>query len=245
MLSIPGEERYGAVAMTPQKFKDETLRTLADTTEAIARRQATVELFEDIHWADPTTLEVIDLLIHRVRNLPLLVVVTHRPEFSSRWSHYGHVATLTLTKLTRPQGSVMVSRLAGGKALPADLLEQILDKTDGVPLFVEELTKSILESGNLRDAGDRWEYAGRAGTLAIPLTLRDSLMARLDRFAPVKEIAQIGAAIGREFSYELTAAVAPHSKTALDQALAQLTESGLAFQQARQSAFKWLTFLLG
>ncbi len=231
MLSIPHEERYGAVAMTPQKFKDETLRALIDTTEAIARRQPTVELFEDIHWADPTTLEVIDLLIHRVRNIPLLVVLTYRPEFSSRWSHYGHVAALTLTKLTRSQGSAMVSRLAGGKPLPADLLDQILDKTDGVPLFVEELTKSILESADLRDAGDRWEYAGRAGTLAIPLTLRDSLMARLDRFTPVKEIAQIGAAIGREFSYELTAAVAPHSKTALDQALAQLTESGLAFQQ--------------
>ena len=231
MLSIPCEERYGAVAMTPQKFKDETLRALIDTTEAIARRQPTVELFEDIQWADPTTLEVLDLLIHRVRNISLLVVVTHRPEFSSRWSHYGHVTALTLAKLTRPQTAAMVSRLAGGKALPADLLDQILGKTDGVPLFVEELTKSILESADLRDAGDRWEYAGRAGSLAIPLTLRDSLMARLDRFAPVKEIAQIGAAIGREFSYELIAAVAPHAKPALDQALAQLVESGLAFQQ--------------
>jgi hypothetical protein len=200
MLSLPCEERYGAVTMTPQKFKDETLRALVDKTEAIARRRPTVELFEDIHWADPTTLEVMDLLIHRVRNLPLLVVVTHRPEFSSRWSHYGHVTALTLAKLTRSQGSAMVSRLTSGKALPADLLDQILDKTDGVPLFVEELTKSILESADLRDTGDRWEYAGHAGSLAIPLSLRDSLMARLDRFAPVKEIAQIGAVIGREFS---------------------------------------------
>jgi class 3 adenylate cyclase len=216
MLSIPYEERYGAVAMTPQKFKDETLRALADTIEAVARLQPTVELFEDLHWADPTTLEVIDLLVHRVRNLPLLVVITHRPEFSSRWAHYGHVAALTLTKLTRPQAAAMVSRLGGGKALPADLLDQILDKTDGVPLFVEELTRSILESGDLTDAGDRWEYAGHAGSLAIPLTLRDSLMARLDRFTPVKEIAQIGAAIGREFSYELIAAVAPQSGAALD-----------------------------
>jgi class 3 adenylate cyclase len=231
MLSIPCEERYGAVAMTPQKFKDETLRALVDTTEAIARRQPTVMLFEDGHWADPTTLEVINLLIHRVGNLPLLVVVTHRPEFASRWSHYGHVAALTLTKLTRPQSSAMVSRLAGGKALPADLLDQILDKTDGVPLFVEELTKSILESAEVRDAGDRWEYAGQRSTLAIPLTLRDSLMARLDRFTPVKEIAQIGAAIGREFSWELIAAVAPHSLPELDQALTQLVASGLAFQQ--------------
>jgi class 3 adenylate cyclase len=231
MLSIPSEERYGAVAMTPQKFKDETLRALVDTTEAIARRQPTVELFENAHWADPTTLEVMDLLVHRVRNVPLLVVITRRPEFSLHWSHYGHVAALTLTKLTRSQGGAMVSRLAGGKPLPADLLERILDKADGVPLFVEELTKSILESGDLRDAGDRWEYAARAGTLAIPLTLRDALMARLDRFAPVKEIAQIGAAIGREFSWELIAAVAPHARLELDRALAQLTASGLAFQQ--------------
>jgi class 3 adenylate cyclase/predicted ATPase len=231
MLSIPCEERYGALAMTPQKFKDETLRALADTTEAIARRQPTAMLFEDVHWADPTTLEVLNLLIHRVRNLPLLIVITHRPEFSSRWSHYGHVAALTLTKLTRPQSSAMVARLAGGKALPADLLDQILGKTDGVPLFVEELTRSILESSDLKEAGDRWEYAGRAGSLAIPATLRDSLMARLDRFTPVKEVAQIGAAIGREFSYELVADVAQHSKPELDQALAQLTQSGLAFQQ--------------
>jgi predicted ATPase len=229
MLSLPVEERYDAVAMTPQKFKDETLRALADTTEAIARRQSTVMLFEDLHWADPTTLEVIDLLIHRVRNIRLLIVLTHRPEFSSRWSHYGHVTALTLAKLTRPQSAAMVSRLAGGKALPEDLFDQILSKTDGVPLFVEELTRSILESANLREAGGRWEYAG--GTLAIPLTLRDSLMARLDRFAPVKAVAQIGAAIGREFSYELIAPVAPHSRPALDQALAQLVESGLAFQQ--------------
>jgi tetratricopeptide (TPR) repeat protein len=231
MLSIPCEERYGAVVMTPQKFKDETFRALVDTTEAIARLQPTIMLFEDAHWADPTTLEVMDLLIHRVRNLPLLVLVTHRPEFSSCLSRYGHVTALTLNKLTRPQSSAMVSRLAGGKTLPADLLEQILGKTDGVPLFVEELTKSILESGDLKEAGDHWEYAGRVGSLAIPVTLRDSLMARLDRFTPVKEIAQIGAAIGREFSYELIAAVAPHPKPALDQALAQLTASGLAFQQ--------------
>jgi class 3 adenylate cyclase/predicted ATPase len=231
ILSIPCEERYGAVAMTPQKFKEETLRTLVDTTAAIARGQPTVMLFEDIHWADPTTLEVIDLLIHRVRSLPLLVVITHRPEFASRWSHYGHVEAVTLTKLTWQQSSAMVSRLSGGKALPADLLEQILGKTDGVPLFVEELTKSILESADLRDAGDRWEYAERARTLAIPLTLRDSLMARLDRFAPMKEVAQIGAAIGREFSWELIAAVAPHSEPELDHALAQLVESGLAFQE--------------
>ena len=208
MLSISGQERYGSVAMTPQKFKDETLRALTATVEAAARHQPTVMLFEDAHWADPTTLEVMDLLIHRVRNVPLLIVITHRPEFPQRWSHHGHVRVLGLSKLTRAQAAAMVSRLVGGKRLPPDLLDEIIAKTDGVPLFVEELTKSVLESGQLSEAGERWEYAGRARTLAIPLTLRDSLMARLDRYAPVKEIAQIGAAIGREFSYELIAAVA-------------------------------------
>ena len=188
-------------------------------------------LFEDAHWADPTTLEVLDLLIDRVKTVPLLVVLTHRPEFQSRWSEQGHVGALNLSKLTRAQSAAMVSALAGGKALPAALLEQILTRTDGVPLFVEELTKSILESGELKEAGDHYEYAGSARAVTIPATLRDSLMARLDRFMPVKEIAQIGAAIGREFSYELIAAVAPMPQAQLDDALAQLSESGLAFRR--------------
>jgi predicted ATPase len=193
-------------------------------------------LFEDAQWADPTTLEAMDLLIHRLPNIPLLVVVTHRPDFLARWPRHDCVTSLTLTKLTRPESSAMVARLTGDKALPADLLEQIIAKTDGVPLFVEELIKSILESADLKDAGDRWEYAGHADRLAIPLTLRDLLLARLDRVTPVKEIAQIGAAIGREFGYELIAAVAPHAKPELDEALAQLTDSGLALQQGTPPA---------
>ena len=231
ILSIPSEARYGVLPMTPQKHKDETLRTLIDLTEVAARQQPSVMLFEDVHWADPTTLEVLDLLIDRVKAVPLLVVLTHRPEFQSRWSEQGHVGALNLSKLTRAQGSAIVSALAGGKALPAVLLEQILTRTDGVPLFVEELTKSILESGELKDAGDHYEYGGPAHLVTIPATLRDSLMARLDRFMPVKEIAQIGAAIGRAFSYELIAAVAPMSQVQLEDALAQLTESGLAFRR--------------
>ena len=217
--------------MTPQKHKDETLRTLVDLIEAAARQQPSVMLFEDAHWADPTTLEVLDLLIDRVKTVPLLVVLTHRPEFQSRWSGQGHVGALNLSKLTRTQSAAMVSALAGGKALPAALLEQILTRTDGVPLFVEELTKSILESGELKEAGDHYEYGGSARAVTIPATLRDSLMARLDRFMPVKEIAQIGAAIGREFSYELIAAVAPMPQAQLDDALARLSESGLAFRR--------------
>jgi class 3 adenylate cyclase/DNA-binding winged helix-turn-helix (wHTH) protein/tetratricopeptide (TPR) repeat protein len=231
ILSIPCERRYGALPMTPQKHKDETLRTLVDLTEAAARQQPNVTLFEDAHWADPTTLEVLDLLIDRVRTVPMLVVLTHRPEFQSRWSQQGHVGALNLSKLTRVQSATMVSTLAGGKALPGVLREQILTRTDGVPLFVEELTKSILESSELTEVGDHYEYAGSARAVTIPATLRDSLMARLDRIMPVKEIAQVGAAIGREFSYELIAAVAPMPEAPLDDALARLTESGLAFRR--------------
>ncbi len=193
--------------------------------------QPSVLLFEDAHWADPTTLEVLDLLIDRVKTMPLLVVLTHRPEFQSRWSGHGHVGALNLSKLTRTQSAAMVAALAGGKALPGPLLEQILTRTDGVPLFVEELTKAVLESGELKDAGDHYEYAGSARSVTIPATLRDSLMARLDRFMPVREIAQIGAAIGREFSYEMIEAVAPMPQAQLDEALARLCESGLAFRR--------------
>jgi class 3 adenylate cyclase/tetratricopeptide (TPR) repeat protein len=229
ILSIPCEERYGAPSMTPQKHKDETLRTLVDVTEVAARRQSSVMLFEDAHWADPTTLEVLDLLIDRVRVVPLLVVLTHRPEFQSRWSDQGHVGALNLSKLTRAESAAMVSALAGGKALSETLLDQILTRTDGVPLFVEELTKSLLETGKLKEAGDR--YGGPVRPITIPPTLQDALMARLDRFMPVKEIAQIGAAIGREFSYELIAEVAPMPEARLDDALAQLGASGLAFRR--------------
>ena len=231
MLSIPCEERYGPLAMTPQKHKDETLRTLVDLTEAAARKQPTVMLFEDAHWADPTSLEVMDLLIDRVRTIPLLIVLTHRPEFQPKWGSHGHVTALNLSKLTRAQSGSIVSKLTNGKTLPAELLEQILNKTDGVPLYVEELTKAILESDELKDAGDHYDYVGASRSVTIPATLRDSLMARLDRSPAAKEIAQIGAAIGHEFSYELIAAVAPQSKTELDSALNQLTESGLAFRR--------------
>jgi hypothetical protein len=231
MLSIPCDERYGVLPITPQKHKDETLRTLVDITDAAARQRPSVILFEDLHWADPTTLEALDLLIDRVTSIPLLIVLTHRPEFASRLGEYGHVTALNLSKLTRAQSSAMMSRIAGGKLLPSEVSEQILSRTDGVPLFVEELTKSILESGELRDAGDHYEYVGSTHSITIPATLRDSLMARLDRVIPVREIAQIGAAIGREFSYELIAAIAPHGRAELDNALNQLTESGLAFRR--------------
>src|SRR5690349_20996944 len=231
ILSIPCEERYGTLAMMPQKHKDETLRTLVDITEAAARRQPSVLLFEDAHWADPTTLEVLDLLIDRVKAMPLLVVLTHRPEFQSRWSGHGHVGALNLSKLTRTQSAAMIAVLTGGKALPGPLFEQILARTDGVPRFADELTRTVLDSGELKDAGGHYDYAGSARSVTMPAALRDALMARLDRFMPVREIAQIGAAVGREFSYEMIEAVAPMPQAQLDAALTRLCESGLAFRR--------------
>ena len=232
LLSISYESRYEATSITPQKHKEETLRVLVDIVEAAARERPTVMLYEDLHWADPSTLETLDLLIDRVRSISLLVVLTHRPEFQPKWGRHGHVTALNLSKLTRAQSSAIVSKLTNGRALPADLLERILAKTDGVPLYVEELTKTILESGELKkDAGDHYDYAGAARSVTIPATLKDSLMARLDRLFPVKELAQIGAVMGRQFSHELLAAVSVIPEPQLTQGLDKLVASELVFRR--------------
>jgi predicted ATPase len=229
ILSIPCEARYGASTLTPQKQKDETIRVLVDMLHAAAAREPTLVLLEDLHWADPTTLEVLDLLVGHVRTSRLLVVLSFRPEFRPRWTEHGHVTAITLPKLVRARSAAVVAHLTGGRALPGDLLEQILARTDGVPLFVEELTKSILESGELRQVGNSYEYTPGTQVIAIPATLRDSLMARLDRSAAAKEVAQVGAVIGREFSFELLELIMPKPKGELLQALRQLTDSGLLF----------------
>jgi len=235
LLSIPCEQRYGLVAMTPQKQKEETLRVLVDLCEAAARQRPALIVFEDMHWADPTSLEVLDLLIERTKGAPLLLVLTYRPEFQPRWTPQEHISQLTLARLDAAQSAAMVLGLTAGKPLPGDLPQRILTKTDGVPLFVEELTKSILESGELKDTGDRYEYAGASHGITIPATLRALLTARLDRQSEVKEIAQIGAAVGRKFSYELVAAAAQLPASRLEHALDGLVESGLAFRQGAAS----------
>lgn len=231
LLSIPGESNSDAPALTPQRFKDETLRALVDLTKAVARTQPAVVLFEDAHWIDPTSLAMLDLLIGQAAGFPLLVVLTHRPEFVASWTKYDHVTALNLSKLSRAQCGLLVSRLTRGRALPADLLDTVLAKTDGVPLFVEELTKSILESNELRQAGNAYVYRHDSHAIAIPATLRDSLMARLDHNADAKEIAQIGSVIGREFSLELIQAVLPKGAVDLDGALRQLVDSGLVIRR--------------
>jgi class 3 adenylate cyclase/predicted ATPase len=230
MLSIPGDGRYEPLEMTPQRQKQETIRALVDLLEAAARRQQTLVLFEDVHWADASTVEALDLLVDRLKGLPLLLVITHRPEFEPRWTKHLHVLVLALSRLSRAESASLALNLAG-KPMPSNLLEQMVAKADGVPLYLEELTKAVLESSILRDAGDRYEHSGSNDSVAIPATLRDSLMARLDRLVPVKEIAQIGAALGREFSHEMLQAVAvmPHAK--LDHALQRLTDAGLVFRR--------------
>lgn len=159
------------------------------------------------------------------------MMITFRPEFVPRWTGHGHVTALSLSRLGRRQGAAVVERITGGKALPQEVLEQILAKTDGVPLFVEELTKTVLESGLLRERGNCYELIGPLPPLAIPTTLQDSLMARLDRLAPVKEVAQIAACIGREFGHDLLKAVAPLDEDALQLALNELVEAELIFRR--------------
>jgi len=231
LLSIPVDRPNPPPALTPQRQKQRTLEILVEQLESLARRQPTLAVYEDVHWVDPSTVELLDLVIERAQRWPILVLITFRPEFTPPWTGHAHVTQLSLSRLTRRDGAALVERVSGGKPLPDEVLCQILAKTDGVPLFVEELTKTMLESGLLADAGDRYALSGPLPPLAIPATLQDSLMARLDRLALVKEVAQTAAAIGREFPHDLLAAVCSLPETRLSDALDQLVGSELVFRQ--------------
>ena len=231
VLGIAAGERYPPPNLSPQRKVQRTLEVLVEQVEGLASGQPVLALYEDAHWMDPTTLEALGLLIERAQRLPVLVLITSRPEFVPPWSSHAHVTQLSLARLTRRHGSAIVGRLAGGKALPEEVLEEIVARTDGIPLFVEELTKTVLESGLLRDAGDHYELAGPLPPLAIPSTLQDSLMARLDRLARVKEVAQTAAVIGREFDHQLLIAVLPSPEERLNDALDQLAASELVFRR--------------
>jgi class 3 adenylate cyclase/tetratricopeptide (TPR) repeat protein len=232
LLGVPTGARYPVLTMTPEMQKRRTLQALLDQLAALAAQQPVLALYEDVHWIDPSTLELLGLVIERIRHLPVLAVLTFRPEFQPPWTGQAHVTTLTMSRLGPWQGADLVARVTGDKALPAAIVEQIVARTDGVPLFVEELTKAVLESGLLQDAGDHYELSGPLPPLAIPTTLHDSLMARLDRLASIKEVAQIGAVIGREFSHELLAAVTAMAGHELDHALDQLLSSELVFRRS-------------
>lgn len=231
LLSIPASHRHGLGEMTPQEQKQKTLRALVGLFEGLAEQQSVLLIVEDAHWMDPTTLEQMDLVIDRVRALPALILMTHRPEFKAPWTTHPHCTMLMLNRLDRKACADLVSDVAGNRKLPKEVLDQIISKTDGVPLFVEELTKTVLDSGLLEQQGDSLVLNGPLPPLAIPSTLQDSLMARLDRLEGIKEIIQIGAAIGREFSQTLLAAVSSLEETELNNALAKLIDAEVVYRR--------------
>jgi class 3 adenylate cyclase/predicted ATPase len=231
LLSIPFGGWYPALKLSPRQQRRKTLAALLDQFDVLARHQPILLLFEDVHWADATSLELLNLIVERLPQLPVLALFTFRSEFESPWSGLPNVSMLALGRLEREDVERMVPRVTGGRVPPPEVMKQIVDKTDGNPLFVEELTKALLETGILVEDAEGYRLDGPLPPLAIPATLQDSLMARLDRLAPVKEIGQIGAVIGREFSYSLLSALVGRSETALKNALVQLEQAGLLFRR--------------
>ena len=231
LLSLPLPAHYPALTLTPQRQRQKTLETLLTWLAAEARRQPVLVIVEDLHWIDPSTLELLSLLIDQVASARLCLMLTARPEFRSPWTMVAHLTALTLRRFAPAQVTRLASHVAGDKALPPAVLEEVVRKTDGVPLFVEELTKVVLESGLLQEQEDRYSLAGPLPPLAIPATLHDALMARLDRLAAAKLVAQLGAVIGRTFAYDLVQAVAPLDAATLQGALAQLVEAELVAQR--------------
>jgi class 3 adenylate cyclase/predicted ATPase len=229
LLSVPTGGRYPELDLIPQRQKELTIDALIRQLRHLASLQPVLFICEDVHWIDPTTLELFTRAVAAIKTAPTLFVITFRPEFFPPWLDQTHVTMLRLNRLNRNHVAAMILQMTGGKELPPTVYDQILNKTDGIPLFVEELTKAVLESGHLQDTGNRYVISDSRAVPAIPTTLRDSLMARLDRLAPIKEIPQIGAALGREFSYRLLAAVAPVSEAVLRNALEQLIRAELIF----------------
>jgi class 3 adenylate cyclase/predicted ATPase len=230
LLSVPADDRYRDPALGPEQTKKRTTEAAIRIITAMARRQPVLMVVEDAHWLDPTTQEFLSLAVDQIASSRVLLFLTHRPEFEPPWHAKSHVTALALNRLSRRDSAAMIGELTGGKGLPEEVLEQILAKTDGVPLFTEELTKAVLESGLLEEAGERYTLTGPLPPLAIPASLQDSLMARLDRLAPVKEVAQLAAMLGRVFSRDLLAAVSPLDEGALDDALSRLVEAGLIYR---------------
>jgi class 3 adenylate cyclase len=231
LLSIPGGGRYPLPEMTPQRRKERTLAALLAQMKRLAARQPILAVYEDLQWIDPSSLELMSLTIEQIREQPILLLATARPEFASSWPEHRHVSMLSLNRVGRSECESLIAGFTNGKALPHEVRDQIVTRTDGVPLFVEELTKTVLESGLLRDLGDHYELTGPLPPLAIPSTLHASLLARLDRLPNVKDVAQIAAVIGREFSYSLIAAAAVVADKDLKVALGQLVAAELIYQR--------------
>ncbi len=229
LLSIPTNDSYRLTETTPQKRREMTLTALLALLDGLAARRPVFLIFEDVHWADPTSQELLTAILDRVTRLRVLLLISARPEFTPPWPGHAHVTTVSLTRLNRRHGATLIDRVTSGKSLPEEVMNEILARTDGVPLFVEELTKTVLETGLLEEQGGHYTLKRPLPALAIPTTLHASLIARLDRLASVREVAQIGAVVGRQFSYELLSTVAGLPREKLDEALAQLVRSELIF----------------
>ncbi len=231
LLALPASDRYRLQELSPQKRKEKTLAALLAQLEGSASRQPIFMIFEDIHWIDPTSLELLGAIVEHMPQLRVLLLVTARPEFTPPWPNYSHMTTIPLARLGRHDGAALVERVTGGTTLPKEVMDEILARTDGVPMFIEELTKTVLESKLLQERDGHYVLERPLPPLAIPTTLHASLMARLDRLAPVREVAQIGAVAGREFHYELLNAVAGLPREELEEALGQLVRSELIFRR--------------
>jgi predicted ATPase/class 3 adenylate cyclase len=229
LFALPASD--GLHELSPRRRKEKTLAALLARLDWLAAEQPVFMIFEDIHWIDPTSLELLAAIVEHVPQLRLLLLITARSEFTVPWPSYPHMTTIPLTRLGRREGAALVERVTSGKQLPKEVMDEILARTDGVPLFIEELTKTVLESGLLQERDGRYVLERPLPPLAIPTTLHASLMARLDRLAPVREVAQIGAVAGREFHYELLNAVAGLPRERLEEALAQLVRSELIFRR--------------
>jgi class 3 adenylate cyclase len=240
MLSLSGGERFPSLDLSPQRQKERTLAALLRQLQALARRQPVLMICEDLHWIDPISREALDLTVDKITDLPVLLVATYRPEFQPPWAGQSQVTVITLNRLRRSEGAAMVRRLAGDfEILPPDVVDEIVERTDGVPLFVEEVTKAVVEAGP--DRGHVSVSPVPAVSATVPATLHVSLMARIDRLGPAaKQTAQVGAAIGRDFSYELLAAVAQLTEPELQDALRRLGEAGLVFQRGAPPAAEYL-----
>ena len=230
MLSLANDGRYPVIELTPQQRRQRTLEALTAQMETLTRASPVLMIFEDLHWIDPTSLEVLGRAVDQTRTLRMLLSVTFRPEFDPPWIGRSYVTALTINRLGQCDIDAMIDHLVGNKGLPASIRQDIIERTDGIPLFVEETTKAVLESEGEGEA-QRTDGAVPSPALAVPASLHASLMARLDRLGPAKEVAQIGAAIGRQFSYALLASVVRQREAELGSALDRLIAAGLLFRQ--------------
>jgi class 3 adenylate cyclase len=230
MLSLPSDGRYPTLDLSPQQRRQRTLEALTTQVEVLSRSKPVLMIFEDAHWVDPTSVEALGRTVDRIRTLGVLLIITYRPEFEPPWIGRPYVTALNLNRLGEREIGAMIDRVIGNKALPESIRQDIIERTDGIPLFVEEMTRAVLEAESESDAR-RTAAAVPSSDWAVPATLHASLIARLDRLGPAKEVAQIGAAIGRDFSHVLLAAVAGRSEAQLQSALDRLIGAGLLFRQ--------------